>query len=117
MTENQVELFQRVVFQCSNDSLGVLKTEINKASNYLLSVPDAKEIEKSSRWFRENGNVDKRKLMLEKGFDSVPLKELDCVTVTNFIKAGIRSVPNGLIQDSVQALLISLLHDKKGNEI
>jgi hypothetical protein len=79
--------------------------EIQKVTKLLLQ---ADGIEKSSKWFREQGNMILRKEMIEYGIDEFlqKHKSVDPITLANYIKWIIREECRGIIFESVQSLLL-----------
>lgn len=115
LTNDQVALLDSIPLASTNDGLAEMISEIRKAVDYLLIYGDRLEVMQSSRWFRENGNLCKRKTMINHGFDAIHNSDLDPVTATNFIKEKVREIEGGLIPESIQWLMMSLLDGKKGS--
>jgi hypothetical protein len=88
--------------------------EIQKATRVLLQ---ADGIEKSSKWFREQGNMTLRKEWIELGVDQFLQKHgsVDPITLANYIKWIIREECKGVIFESVQSLLLFVF--EYGNEL
>jgi hypothetical protein len=90
------------------------KEEIELACNYLLGIQDKEDVERSSRWFREMGSLQKRHLLEKGGLKSV--RDLDSTLVANYLKELLRTgkfSEDGVVVEPVQLLLLYLLNNKQ----
>ena len=117
MSEHRVQLVKAVFKPTDPTYLFNLCPEIKQSSEYLLNLEDETDLQKSSRWFREQGSMQDRKQLIEKGFLRYHKfsTSISSVTVANYIKTLLRDIPGGLIPSACQELLIDLLKEKESN--
>ena len=119
MTMKRMDLVQAVFRKCQPinvPQLFKISQEVELCSNYLYNLQDKVDVSKSSRWFREPGNMSDRKKLIEKGFTRYQqfTSPVNSVTVANYIKTMLREIPGGLVPASCQELLIDILSGKDG---
>jgi hypothetical protein len=77
--------------------------------NYLTDIKDSLDLENSQRWFREPGSLQKRKVLIQSGFNEFPNDQLDSVLVANYIKHLIKNIRFGLIPECIQLMMMELI--------
>ncbi|KAI8895102.1 hypothetical protein BC833DRAFT_180240 [Globomyces pollinis-pini] len=101
--------------QFNQENRSTISYEIEQASNYLLNNKNQIDNARSSRWFREMGNLNVRQKLVELKFDRFKVEfnstPIDSVVIANYIKSLLREMKDGLIPESIQLLLIDLFDD------